>query len=70
MAQDAHDLARPGEGHARKARKASRWHEATTAWLVSRAGDAVSLAALHAWLDEDDGYGFGRDAVADEYVGA
>jgi hypothetical protein len=43
--------ARAVDGRAGKTHRAARWHEAIATWLAVRAGDAVSLAALHAWLD-------------------
>jgi len=57
------------DGRAGKVRKASRWHEAITTWLGSRAEDAVSLAALHAWLVEEHGY-TGSERSVQRYVGA
>lgn len=60
--------ARSVDGRAGKAHKASRWHEAITTWLASRAGAAVSLAALHAWLVEEHGY-VGSPRSVQRYVG-
>jgi transposase len=44
------------DGRSGKPRKAAGWHEAISVWLGSRAGAALNLAALHAWLVEEHGY--------------
>jgi transposase len=44
------------DGRAGKLHKAARWHEAIVSWLAARAGESVSLAALHAWLVEEHGF--------------
>jgi transposase len=51
------------DGRSGKPRKAARWHEAISTWLASRSGDAISLAALHAWLVEEQGYVGGERSV-------
>src|SRR5262245_9776492 len=57
------------DGRAEKAHKAERWHEAIASWLAARAGDAVSLAALHTWLVEDHGF-LGSSRAVQRYVRA
>lgn len=57
------------DGRSEKPRKAARWHEAITTWLASRSGDAISLAALYAWLVEEQGY-VGSERSVQRYVRA
>jgi transposase len=57
------------DGRSEKPRKAAGWHEAITTWLASRSGDAISLAALYAWLVEEQGY-VGSERSVQRYVRA
>lgn len=57
------------DGRAGKEHKAARWHAAIVTWLTARAGDAVSLAALHAWLVEEHGFP-GSERSVQRYVRA
>ena len=61
--------ARAVDGRGGKPHKAARWHEAIATWLAARAGDAVSLAALHAWLVEEHGF-VGSERSVQRYVRA
>jgi len=44
------------DGRSGKVRRAAAWREAIAVWLGERAGSAVNLAALHAWLVEEHGF--------------
>jgi transposase len=57
------------DGRAGKPHKAAHWHEAIASWLAARAGDAVSLTALHAWLVEEHGF-VGSERAVQRYVRA
>ena len=57
------------DGRAGKVHKAARWREAIATWLSARAGGAVSLAALHAWLVEEHGF-LGSERSVHRYVRA
>jgi transposase len=55
------------DGRGGKERKAAGWHEAISVWLTERAGSAVNLALLHAWLVEEHGF-TGSERAVQRYV--
>jgi transposase len=55
------------DGCGGKERKAAGWHEAISVWLTERAGSAVNLALLHAWLVEEHGF-TGSERAVQRYV--
>jgi len=61
-------LAGAADGRARQARRARGWREPIDQWMQEHEGGPLNVAALHAWLTREHGYGGSLRSVQ-RYVG-